>query len=128
MGSSKPVLLIGFNPDLLDFSSPELAPMNLTAEKVRTGVHADRDRLNAMGYDATVCFVDLGVTADKTVADALRAKSYQGVLIGAGIRTNPRFFLVFEKLINVVHEHAPKAKICFNTKPSDSAEAVKRWL
>ncbi len=40
----------------------------------------------------------------------------------------PSKFLLFEKLVNVVHEHAPQAKLCFNTKPSDTAEAVRRWL
>jgi hypothetical protein len=49
-------------------------------------------------------------------------------MIGAGIRTIPSNFILFEKLINVVHEHAPQAKLCFNTKPSDTADAVQRWL
>jgi len=29
--------------------------------------------------------------------------------------------MLFEKLINVVHEHAPQAKLCFNQLPSDVA-------
>jgi hypothetical protein len=32
--------------------------------------------------------------------------------------------MLFEKLINMVHEHAPQAKLCFNTKPSGTAQAV----
>ena len=36
--------------------------------------------------------------------------------------------MLFEKLINVVHEHAPQARLCFNQLPSDIAEAVKRWV
>jgi len=35
---------------------------------------------------------------------------------------------LFEKLVNVVHEHAPHAKICFNTKPEDTAEGFLRWV
>jgi hypothetical protein len=35
---------------------------------------------------------------------------------------------LFEKLINVVHECAPHAMLCFNTKPTDTAEAVLRWV
>jgi hypothetical protein len=31
-------------------------------------------------------------------------------------------------LINVVHQHAPHAKLCFNTLPGDTAAAVKRWV
>jgi len=49
------------------------------------------------------------------------------VVIGAGIRTIPADFLLFERLVNVVHRNAPGARICFNTKPSDTAEAVQRW-
>jgi hypothetical protein len=36
--------------------------------------------------------------------------------------------LLFEKLINPVHARAPNAKICFNTTPSDTVEAVQRWV
>jgi hypothetical protein len=58
----------------------------------------------------------------------LKEKRFDCVVIGAGIRTLPRYFSLFEKLINVVHEHAPEARICFNTKPDDTAAAVSRWL
>lgn len=33
-----------------------------------------------------------------------------------------------ERLVNVVHEHAPRAKICFNTRPDDTRESVLRWI
>jgi hypothetical protein len=35
---------------------------------------------------------------------------------------------LFGKLLNVVHALAPRAKICCNTSPADSAEAVQRWV
>ena len=34
---------------------------------------------------------------------------------------------VFERLVNAVHRAAPQARICFNTKPTDTAQAVQRW-
>ncbi|WP_413288057.1 hypothetical protein [Bdellovibrio sp. HCB337] len=126
--AAKKVLAIGFDPNLLDFSSPELAPMQLNAEKVMMGLNADQDRLKKLGYDSDLCLVDLGETAEKTVSNILNAKKYDCVLIGAGVRTNPKFFLLFEKLINVVHAEAPQAKICFNTKPADTAESIQRWV
>src|SRR6478609_5322155 len=53
---------------------------------------------------------------------------YDFIMIGAGLRIVPPYFLLFEKLINVVHRHAPAAtKVCFNTNPSDTADAVLRW-
>lgn len=127
MTATKTVLIIGFNPTLLDFSSPELAPMQLTAEKVMAGLDAEAERLRGMGYEPEPCLVDLGETAAAVVAERLRAGSFRCVVIGAGIRTNPKYFLLFEKLLNVVHEHAPRASICFNTKPTDTTEAVQRW-
>jgi hypothetical protein len=35
---------------------------------------------------------------------------------------------LFEKILNLVHTLAPDAKICFNTNPSDTLEAVQRWI
>jgi hypothetical protein len=50
-------------------------------------------------------------------------------MIGAGLRIVPPYFLLFEKLINVIHQHAPAStKLCFNTSPTDIAEAVQRWV
>ena len=49
-------------------------------------------------------------------------------MIGAGVRANPSNFILFEKLVNVVHEHAPQAKICFNQMPADIGQAVQRWI
>ena len=128
MPTNKNVLIIGFDPEVLDFSSPELAPMNLTAEKIRAGTAAELERLRDAGYEPDGCFVDLGETAVSLVASRLQAKEYGCVVIGAGVRANSRYFLLFEKLLNVVHELAPKARIGFNTKPTDTLEAVRRWL
>jgi hypothetical protein len=75
-----------------------------------------------------MCLIDLGETAEEVVRDRLSQKQFNCILIGAGVRTIPKYFILFEKLINVVHEHAPQAKLCFNTKPSDTAEAVQRWV
>ncbi|WP_017016359.1 hypothetical protein [Enterovibrio norvegicus] len=50
------------------------------------------------------------------------------MLIGAGVRRDEDHFLVFERLVNAAHMAAPDAAICFNTNPSDTAEAIKRWI
>jgi hypothetical protein len=128
MPTNKSVLIIGFDPQFLDFSSPELAPLNLTAEKILAGTAAELQRLRDVGYEPEGCFVDLGETAVSVVASRLQAKEYGCVVIGAGVRANPKYFLLFEKLVNVVHELAPKARIGFNTKPTDTLEAVRRWI
>ena len=71
---------------------------------------------------------DFGETAEAVVAAALSQKSFDCVLIGAGVRTIPKHFILFEKLINLLHSDAPGARICFNTNPKDTAAAVQRWL
>ena len=49
-------------------------------------------------------------------------------MIGAGLRTLPGLAKQFERLINVLHEQAPQAKLAFNSQPDDSDKAALRWL
>ncbi|MDP3270349.1 hypothetical protein [Limnobacter sp.] len=129
MEKRKQVLIVGLQPELIDFSSPEYAAFpGLTAEKVLEGLNAGAASLRAQGYEAQICLTDFGATADDVLRNALIQNQYDCVLVGAGVRTVPTHFLLFEKIINTIHAHAPGAKICFNTKPSDTAEAVNRWI
>ncbi|HEU4410828.1 MAG TPA: hypothetical protein VFS43_36585 [Polyangiaceae bacterium] len=129
MTIEKSVLVVGLQPELVELSGLEFGSMSdLSAEAVRSGLEAERQRLNDLGYDAHLCLTDLGETAEAVVAERLAQKRFACVVIGAGVRTIPKYFLLFEKLINVVHERAPQAKICFNTNPNDTAAAVQRWL
>jgi hypothetical protein len=50
------------------------------------------------------------------------------VVIGAGLRQPASQLLLFEKMINLIHTLAPAAKICFNTTPADTVDAVQRWI
>lgn len=122
--TTKKVLLIGLDPAVVDYTRWP----GLTAEKLESSLRADETKLNALGYDPSICFVDHGETAETTVADMLGRSSYDCIMIGAGVRTDAAEFLLFEKLINLVHQKAPAARICFNTGPTDSADAVQRWV
>lgn len=123
------ILLIGIDPFLLDFSRPEFAAMpGLTADVIENGTKAALDELNGLGYEATKCWVDLGDTAADTIQKCLREATYDGIIIGAGIRVPEAQLMLFEQIVNVVHAHAPGAKIVFNTSPKDNVAAVKRWL
>lgn len=122
-------LLIGLDPELIDFSSPDFAAFpGMTAAKVMEGLTAAEVGLKALGYDAHHCLTDYGETAAEVVTAQLKRRQYDCIMIGAGVRTVPSNFILFEKLINIVHEHAPHSKICFNTKPSDTLEALQRWM
>jgi hypothetical protein len=127
--AGKTVLIIGLDPALIDFSDPAYAAFpGMNAARVMAGVTADQERLKAIGHDAQICLTDFGPTAEAVVLAKLNQKQFDCIVIGAGVRAVPSNFILFEKLINVVHAHAPRAKICFNTKPTDTAEAVRRWV
>lgn len=124
MSEKKNVLLVGWNPDVVDYSKwPGLTP-----EKLRAGLEGDRDKMNVLGYDAKLGLINDADSASDNVIGLLSEKAYDCVLIGAGVRIVSEYVLLFETLINTVHQHAPKAKICFNTGPFDSVDAVQRWV
>ena len=118
------VLLIGLNPAVVNY---EKWP-GLTPEKLEMGLRRDESTLNEEGYTASICFIDHGEKAEQIITEQLQQNSYDCVLIGAGVRTDPDEFLLFEKAVNLVHQLAPQARLCFNTGPTDSVDAVKRWI
>jgi len=127
--ANKSALIIGLDPKLIDFSSPEFEAFpGMTAAKVLEGLDAGVEGMKALGYEAHYCLIDFGQTAVEIVMAQLQLRHFDCILIGAGVRTAPSNFLLFEKLMNVVHQHAPDSKICFNTKPSDTLEALQRWI
>ena len=129
MSDTKNVLVIGVNPAFIDFYSPDFAAFpGLDAAKVMAGLEAARESLAEAGYQVDLCLTYFGETAEATVRGQLEKRRYDCIVIGAGVRAVPGNFLLFEKLINVVHACAPQAKLSFNTKPTDTVEAVRRWI
>ena len=121
------ILLVGYDPDAVDFSDPALPP-GMTAEKIRAGIAAALKQFAARGWEADVGFIRPDETAGPTVGRLLASTRYDCVVIGAGVRLPPRRVAVFEAVINAVHKAAPGAAIAFNTTPEDSADAAARWL
>ena len=123
------VVMIGLEPTLIDFSDAAYAAFpGMTAAKVQAGLDADVANLKALGYAAELCLVDFGETAESMLRALFNAKAFDCVMLGAGVRLIPQNTPLFEKLINVVHECAPASRLCFNTGPTDSAQAVQRWF
>ena len=117
------VLALGLDPAVVSLPGrPDLTPA-----LIRAFIEAQLERLRALGYEVHACLVDAGETAEAVTLQQLRAQSFDCVLFGAGLR-EPEHLLLFEKLLNLVHTEAPGAKICFNTTPADTAEAVQRWV
>lgn len=126
MTTNKHVLLIGLKPEVIDFKA--IGMPHLSADEVRAGIAAGQAAFRQAGYEPHNALIDLGETAEAQVREALAKREYACVVIGAGLRVPPPHLALFEKVLNLVHEHAPRSKICFNTKPTDSLEAAQRWV
>ena len=121
----KTVLAVGIEPALADYA---MLP-GLTPELIRNYLDAQIGRLRALGYEPEVCLIDLGETAEQVVTAALQSRKFDCIVIGAGLRQPPPRLPLFEKIINLIHAHAPPStRICFNTTPADTVEAVQRWV
>ena len=121
------VLLLGYDPETVDFSDPALPP-GMTVEKVRAGIAVALRQFAERGWEGDIGFIRPDETAGPTVERQLASKSYDCVVIGAGVRLPPRGLVLFETVINAVHKAAPGVAIAFNTRPDDSADAAGRWL
>ncbi|RJE20322.1 hypothetical protein PHISCL_07341 [Aspergillus sclerotialis] len=125
---TKRVLLVGIDPATIDFTHPDYARFaSLDAARVRESLENDVSRLEQLGYKPSLCLAAVEALPS-IVQHRLEVDTYDCILIGAGVRVIPHNFTVFEQLVNVVHQRAPHAKICFNTGPHDSTEAVQRWI
>lgn len=120
----KKVLAIGIDPAFIDFTTMP----QFSLEMFRSYIDREIDRVRALGYDVRSCLIDLGDTAEAVATRALQAEEFDCVLIGAGLRQPREHLVLFERILNLIHRHAPDASICFNTTPADSADAVRRWI
>src|ERR1700723_1499986 len=107
MEANRSILAIGLIPELVDFTT--MPGMN--AEKVRAGIVATNTKMAELGYDVHQALVDLGETAEAALTAQLAGREFAGVVIGAGVRVIPAHLLLFEKIINLVHAKAPRARI-----------------
>jgi hypothetical protein len=125
--TTRRVLFIGQQPETVDFSDPALPP-GFDAAKIHAGIAIGMQQMIARGWAAELCLVQPDSSATDAVKQRLAAATYDAVVIGGGIRIPPKSLLLFERLVNAVHQGAPLAAIAFNTTPQDTAEAAARWL
>ena len=123
------ILLIGYDPQTVDFSEPGRPP-GQNAQKIQAGIEFGVEQMRERGWEVDVCKIRFQATAETAgpiVERQLRSAAYDCVVIGGGIRL-PKNYLVFEAVINAVHRGAPAAAIAFNSGPEESADAAGRWL
>ncbi len=117
------ILLVGLQSSSVDFEKwPQLSVQKL--EKAFSDII---EELTQSGYSAVWCLTDTGETAEQKLTESIESVEPDLVIVGAGVRTDPDHFLLFEKVINIIHKKAPDARIAFNTNPYDTIEAINRW-
>ena len=121
------ILLLGLEPETVDFSDPALPP-GMNAEKIRAGIEVAVKQFADRGWEFDVGFIRPDETAGPTVERQLRSTNYDCVVVGGGVRLPPRHLALFEVVINAIRQTAPGAAIAFNTRPDDSADAAARGL
>jgi len=123
----KRILLLGLDPETVDFSDPALPP-GMSIEKVRAGIAVATKQFTDHGWESDVCYIRPDETAGPDVERHLGSTKFDCVVIGAGVRLPPRNLALLEVIINAVRRAAPDAAIAFNTRPDDSAAAAARWV
>ena len=121
------VLLLGYDPETVDFSDPALPP-GMTVEKVHAGIAVALKQFAARGWEGDVGFIRPDESAGPATERLLTSKTYDCVIVGAGVRLPTRGLALFEIVINAIRKAAPGVAIAFNTRPDDSADAAARWL
>lgn len=121
------VLFVGQKPETVDFSDPSLPP-GFNAEKIQAGIDIAEATMAERGWDADLCMIAPDDNGIAMLTAQLAKATYECVVIGGGLRLPPKSLPFFERVVNVVHQGAPKAAIAFNTRPQDTAEAAARWI
>ena len=83
------ILLLGHEPETVDFSDPALPP-GMNAEKIHAGIAVAMKQFADRGWEFDVGFIRPDETAGPTVERQLGSTNYDCVVIGAGVRLPPR--------------------------------------
>lgn len=115
------VLVIGFDP----YRIPGPWDPKPIADGIAVGLAKFAE--HGVGVESCLFGLDGSDDVEAVVAAALRARPWECVVIGGGVRTGDDVGL-FEGVLNLVRRHAPDAAIAFNSTPSDTYEAAARWI
>lgn len=113
------VLVVGLDPYRV--------PGPWDPQPVAEGIEAGRTRFAEHGVGVEFCLVGLDGSDDieAVVTAVLRARSWECVVIGGGVRGDDE---LFEQVVNLVRRHAATAAIAFNSTPADTFDAAARWI
>ena len=121
------VLLVGIDPEVVDFSDPALPP-GLDADVIRRGIARALDDLRSAGHDAQHLYIPTDPAELSGFAERLRREPLDCVAVGGGVRLPPRNLLVFEAVLNTIAGAPVPPAIALTSRPDDVVLAVARVL
>ena len=116
------VLVIGLDP----YRVPGPWDPKPVADAIEVGLA----RFAEHGIGAASCLFGLDGSdeVEAVVTAALRARPWECVVIGGGLRGADDQLELFERVVNLVRRYAPAAAIAFNSTPTDTYDAAIRWV
>lgn len=121
------VLIIGIDPDEVDFSDPSLPP-GMDAEVIRRGIVRGLDELRAAGHDPDHLHIPADPAGLGELAERLARDRVDCVVVGGGVRLPPRNLVLFEAVLNTIGRVVPSPAIALVARPEDCASAADRVL
>jgi hypothetical protein len=120
-GLTPRVLVIGLDP----YRVPGPWDPKPVADAIEVGMA----RFAEHGLGAEACLFGLDGSDDvaAVVTGALRARPWECVVIGGGVRHEDQLGLL-EQVLNLVRRYAPAAAIAFNSTAADTFDAAARWV
>lgn len=116
------VLSIGVFPQELGYDDAADASL---ASRVKSGNAA----LVAAGVDVVfVLITTVPSEAERVIRETMAKAEFGVAMIGAGLRLLPENSVLFERVLNAVIDIDPRIRLCFNTRPEDTIDAVARWI
>ena len=112
MAPPKSIIAIGVTPP------PELqARIDASAKQAREA-----------GYDLEMAQIETAEFPSELekVKERLRSKPWDGVVVGFGVRGNPKLTDIFEGLVNAASEILPGVKFGFASSPEDAFPCITR--
>jgi len=121
------VLMVGINPDLVDFLDPSLPP-GMNADIIRRGIAKSVEDFRAMGEEAIPFLISADPAEAGRLADHLAGEAIDCVTIGGGVHRPPQNLVLLEALINAVVRAPSRPAIALVARPDEAPAAVARAL
>ncbi len=121
------ILAIGYAPDAVDFTDPAV-PSGLNEDLVAEGIERDVQLMHDRGWEAEHLPIRLDGSLRGDIQKRLADRSFDCIVIGAGVRMTVKHVAELEQVIDAVRHGAPRTPIAFNSSPDSSGDPAARWL